>query len=245
MSRPGCSSWSTTASARPPLLGTWLVARLRPDVRVRTPVTSYPGWRRTTAFVVPGRADGRERRRAASVAGAGQELVREARDVACPRSASAWGHQAGRGRPRGAGRRDPTVSRSGCSASAGPTRPRRTGCSSRCRGRARAVQWNDDVVDELPATRCCLPATTARRGPGGPVRPAGVGRPAAPEVDAGARAWADSDRGSHETAASTPTRCCATSTRPAPSSTRPGAPGHRVRGLVGRTPGDDAADEPR
>ena len=128
--------------------------------------------RRTTACVVLGGAmganDDDDARLARPGQGADPRRRRrgrpDARHLPGPPAdrASALGGRVDAQPARPAGRPAPT--------SAGPTRPPATRCFGGLATPRRGVQWNDDVVTELPAGAVVLAQTPRRRGPGRPVR---------------------------------------------------------------------------
>ncbi len=92
------------------------------------------------------------------------------------------------------------ASRSGCSASAGPTPPRATRCSARCPPRAAACSGTTTSSPSSPPTRPCSPRPRPDEVQAVRYAPPMWGVQLHPEVDAEVlRPWAEEDRGSHET----------------------------------------------
>ena len=201
MSRPTVLVVEHDVECPPALFGEWLV-EAGCDLDVRRPYAGdeLPGLAAYDGFVVLGGPMGANDDAQHPWLAPVKELVREARDVGLPTLGICLGHQLVAVALGGSVVVNPHGQQVGLLGVGWTDAAREDRLFGPLSWPRRAVQWNDDVVDELPGDATLLAATARDEVQVVRYAPLVWGVQLHPEVDVPVlEPWAASDRGSHET----------------------------------------------
>lgn len=201
MSSPGLLVVEHDRECPPALLGTWLT-EAGCDLDVRRPYAGdeLPPLAAYDGFVVMGGPMGAYDEDRAPWLGPVKELFREARAVHLPTLGICLGHQLAAVALGGTVERDPYGQQVGLLGVGWTDAARTDRLFESLSWPRRGVQWNDDVVTQLPEGATLLAETHRREVQVARFAPLMWGLQLHPEVDVPVlEPWADSDRGSHET----------------------------------------------